>query len=150
MHLTTHTDYAIRSLIMLGLVAPEQLTIAQISGAYGISENHLVKVVGRLAKLGYVTTSRGKTGGVRLAVDPSQVDLGVLVKEIEPELGVVACLREEDTPCTIDGACRLRGILHEATQNFLTTLSAYTLADMLQARPRLERLLQLEPRPATD
>lgn len=146
MHLTSHTDYALRCLIMLGIAAPNQLTIGQISETYGISENHVVKIIGRLAKLGYLETTRGKYGGVQLAMDPTRINLGKLVQQIEPELGVVACLRDEDVPCVIDGACVLRGALAAATQSFLDTLSQYTLADTLKPKRRLERLLQLSVR----
>ena len=150
MQLTTHTDYALRTLIILGLNAPDKLTIREISRAYGISENHLVKVVGRLTSLGYVSTTRGKDGGARLAQDPSTIDLGKVVRDVEPELGVVVCLREgASQPCVIGPACKLRSVLHEATEQFLATLSRYSLADVLADKPQaLIRLLKLHEKPA--
>ena len=92
MQLTAHTDYAFRTLIALATVAPGKLTAAEISAGYQISQNHLLKVVQKLAELGFVETSRGKSGGIRLAVDPKSLRLGAIVRGLEPELGsLLAC-----------------------------------------------------------
>lgn len=147
MQLTSYTDYAFRTLIALACVAPEKLTVGEISASYGISLNHLLKVVQRLAELGYVETTRGKSGGVRLLAEPSALRLGAVVRAMEPELGVVPCLRSGEQPCVIAPACRLKSILNEASTRFLTTLDEHTLADIIVLKPRLGRLLQLTPHP---
>lgn len=146
MQLTTHTDYALRTLIALGLRSPDKLTAAEIGDAYGISTHHLLKVIQRLAELGYVETQRGKSGGVWLALAPELIVVGKVVRELEPELGVVACLRDGAEPCIIDGACRLRGALRAATAAFLAVLDDLTLADILKPKARLLQLLPLVPR----
>lgn len=143
MQLTTHTDYALRTLIALGLRAPGKATAAEIGDAYGISTHHLLKVIQRLAELGYVETQRGKSGGVRLAVAPEHIVVGRVVREIEADLGVVACLRHSGEPCAIDGACRLKGALSAATAAFLAVLDDYTLADVLKPKTKLLQLLPL-------
>lgn len=143
MQLTSYTDYAFRTLIALACVAPEKLTVGEISQSYGISLNHLLKVVQKLAELGYVETTRGKSGGVRLLADPSKLKLGTVVRDMEPELGIVECLRGNDGSCAIAPACRLKAILHGATNRFLAELDEHTLADITRAKPRLSGLLQL-------
>lgn len=146
MQLTSYTDYAFRTLIALACVAPEKLTAGEISESYGISLNHLLKVVQKLADLGYVETTRGKSGGVRLLADPSALTLGEVVRGMEPELGVVACLRTGEQPCVIAPACRLKSILIQATDQFLATLDEHTLADVSASKPRIARLLKLSAR----
>ena len=143
MQLTSYTDYAFRTLIALACVAPEKLTVGEISDSYGISLNHLLKVVQKLAELGYVETTRGKSGGVRLLADPAKLKLGAVVRGMEPELGVVPCLRVGEDPCAIAPACRLKSILSEATSQFLASLDEHTLADITRAKPRISGLLQL-------
>ncbi len=144
MQLTAFTDYALRTLMGLGAAAPEKLTVGQLSAAYGISVHHLLKVVNELAALGYVETIRGRhAGGARLARSPEQIRIGEVVRQMEPELGVVPCLRSGEAPCVIAPACRLKRVLADATSRFLTELDGHTLADLLEPRRKLQVLLQL-------
>jgi len=144
--LTSYTDYAFRTLIALACVAPEKLTVGEISDGYGISLNHLLKVVQKLSHLGWVETTRGKSGGVRLVVAPGALTLGAVVRSMEPELGLVACLRSAEDPCVIAPACSLKSILNDAMARFLSTLDEHTLADITTAKPRVVRLLKLAAR----
>jgi Rrf2 family nitric oxide-sensitive transcriptional repressor len=141
--LTSHTDFAFRTLIALACVAPEKLTAAEISEAYDISLNHLLKVVQKLSALGFVATTRGQSGGIRLACDPSALSLGAVLRGMEPELGLVACLRPGDIACAIAPACGLKSVLNEATQRFLAVLDQHTLADVAHSKTRLTSLLKL-------
>jgi Rrf2 family nitric oxide-sensitive transcriptional repressor len=146
MQLTQYTDYSLRTLIALALSPGERSTVSEVSRAYGISRNHLVKVVGRLAELGYVETIRGKGGGVRLARRPQQIGVGEVVRAMEAELGVVGCLQNEGASCVISPVCRLKTIFSGATTKFLEELDAWTLADLLQQRAPLTRLLGIPVR----
>lgn len=142
MKLTQYTDYGLRALIALALTPDQQQTVSSISQAYGISRNHLVKVVARLAERGYVETVRGKGGGVRLARTPAAIRIGDVVRDMEAELGVVGCLEKNGGSCVIAPACRLKGLMAEATQAFLSTLDRHTLQDLVQQqRVPVARLL---------
>ena len=143
MQLTAFTDYSLRTLMGLGAVAPDKLTVGQLSDAYGISVHHLLKVVTELAALGYVETIRGKSGGARLAKPPRDISIGRVVREVEPELGVVPCLRQGELPCAIVPVCRLKHALASATERFLAELDGVTLADLLEPRLQIQRLLKL-------
>jgi Rrf2 family nitric oxide-sensitive transcriptional repressor len=143
MQLTAFTDYALRTLMGLGAVAPDKLTMGQLSEAYSISLHHLLKVVNELAALDYVETIRGKSGGARLAKGPGQINIGTVVRQMEPDFGVVPCLRSGEAPCVIAPACRLKRVLSSATELFLAELDRHTLADLLEPRRQLQRLLQL-------
>ena len=143
MQLTAYTDYTLRTLMGLGAVAPDKLTVGQLSDAYGISVHHLLKVVNGLAGLGYVETLRGKAGGARLAKPPGEIRIGTVVRQVEREFGVVPCLRSGEAPCVIVPACRLKHLLARATEQFLAELDRHTLADLLEPRRKLQKLLQL-------
>ena len=141
MHLTQYTDFALRTLIALAVSPGERSTVSQVSAAYRISRHHLVKVAGRLAELGYIETMRGKGGGMRLARRPQRISIGGVVRDMEAELGVVECLTAGGGSCVIAPACRLKSMLHDATNRFLAELDQYTLADVLKSRAPLARLL---------
>lgn len=130
MRLTLMTDYALRLLMYVG-ERPERLcTIAEIAGAHGISESHLTKVTHQLALQGWLATVRGKGGGMRLARLPDTINLGDLVRGLEPDLALVEC-QGEDSRCRLTGQCRLSTVLEGALQAFLAHLDGYSLADLL-------------------
>lgn len=132
MQLTIFTDYGLRSLMYLA-ARPERLaTVKEISEHYGISRNHLVKVVHRLSQLGYIDSSKGKGGGIRLACDAGKLRLGDLVMQLEPHMDVVECFNQETNSCKITASCRLKHYLYEARQAFVGSLNRYTLADTVQ------------------
>ena len=133
MRLTQYTDYSLRVLIFLGLRSDRRCTIREISEAYGISRNHLMKVVQQLVAEGYVESTRGVGGGLMLAHAPERLGIGDVVRAMEPDMGLVECMRQNNE-CVITDACRLHGMLIEARDAFLSVLDRYTLADILDPR----------------
>ena len=145
MRLTQYTDYALRVLMYVGVKPDGLATIADISLAYGISRNHLMKVVQALGGEGYLRTVRGRNGGITLGRPASEIGLGDVVRATEDDLALVPCFPSPCAGhCRIDAACMLRGVLQEALAAFLTELDRHTLADLLEPRHDLARLLALE------
>ncbi|MBX3173395.1 MAG: Rrf2 family transcriptional regulator [Gemmatimonadaceae bacterium] len=142
MRLTRHTDNALRALIYLGIHRDEgPARITDIARRMGMSQDHLAKVVARLAQLGYVETIRGREGGVRLAQQAQDINVGAVVRATEDNLNLVECFDPATNQCPIAPACALAPALDEALQAFFAVLDRYTLADLV-AKPRaLTRLL---------
>lgn len=143
MRLTSFTDYSIRVLLYLGARGEKAhlATIGDIAGAYGISENHLSKVVHHLAKEGYIRTTRGKRGGMELARAPEEINLGKVVRSAEEDLSLVDCLPQGGPPCVILPACNLPHILANALGAFFAELDKYTLADLVRPPGPLVKIL---------
>lgn len=139
MRLTTFSDYTMRTLVYLGLKEGELATIVEVADAYGISKNHLMKVVHYLGQQGYVETVRGKGGGIRLVRTPSDINLGALLNATEG----TSLLDCQDMPeqCRIQPACKLISILQEAQDAMFEVLGSYTLADLLQPQATLSQIL---------
>jgi Rrf2 family nitric oxide-sensitive transcriptional repressor len=143
MRLTLYTDYSLRLLMYVALKGEELSTIQEISDAYEISNNHLMKVVTELGRLGIIETLRGRGGGLRLARAPEDVNIGALVRRIEDDGQHVECFQASTTKCRITASCKLRHALREALEAYYTVLDGLTLADLV-ARPQpLRKLLEL-------
>lgn len=167
MRLTNYSDYALRSLIYLA-VRPERPLLANISdiaNSYGISKSHLTKIIHQLGQLGYIESVRGKNGGIRLARAPKDINLGILIKQIEPDFDLVECFatsandkssdgRQTGLPitlidettnnargCVISPACQLKSVFFEALTAFINVLERYTLADIINNEDELASLL---------
>ncbi|MCA1178820.1 MULTISPECIES: nitric oxide-sensing transcriptional repressor NsrR [unclassified Pantoea] len=140
MQLTSFTDYGLRALIyMATLPEGKQTNITEVTDTYGVSRNHMVKIINQLSRAGFVAATRGKNGGIRLGMDPEKIVIGQVVRRMEP-LQLVNC--EE---CAITPACRLRKALHDAVQLFLKELDNYTLADLVKDNDSLYQILLSEP-----
>ena len=125
MRLTLYTDYSIRVLVFLTARTDGLSSISEISETYGISKNHLMKVVQELGKAGFVTTVRGRSGGIKLARPANDISVGEVVRLTEDGFDLVDC-----QACIIAKACGIRGILNEASQAFLAVLDSYTFGDL--------------------
>ena len=134
MKLTSYTDYALRVLLFTG-AANESVTISKISEAYGISKDHLRKVVHSLSQLGYLKTSQGRGGGITLARAASEICIGEVVAKLESG-ELVECFNNETNTCPINGMCGLKRVLKEAQKNFLNTLNECYLSDLIK-NPKL-------------
>lgn len=144
MRLTIFTDYSLRVLIYLGShrEEPRLATIGDIATAYGISENHLMKVVHHLAKEGYIETTRGRGGGMRLARAPAEINIGALVRGTEEDFALVECFQPDNRNCPIVPVCALAPLLERALRAFFRELEGQTLADLLGPQARLVRIFR--------
>ncbi len=149
MKLTSFTDYSLRVLIYLAAQPGQRATIAQIATAFDVSENHLVKVVHFLGKLGWLANVRGKGGGLELGGPPDKIVVGQVVRATEGNAVVAECFGESGGDCQIAPNCRLRGVLAEAVTAFYGVLDRYTLEDLVNNRQQLARMLFIDhPAPA--
>ena len=142
MRLTRFTDNALRCLIVLGLEPDQCITVQTVAERMNMSYEHLVKIVQRLAELGYVETVRGRNGGVRLLRPAHEIFIGKLVRETEENLTLVECFDHVNNTCPIAPVCALSGVLDQALQAFLAVLEDKTLADALGPREQLVPLLR--------
>jgi Rrf2 family transcriptional regulator, nitric oxide-sensitive transcriptional repressor len=143
MRLTVFTDYTLRTLIFLALRPDRLVVIADIAAAYGISNNHLMKVVHQLALSGDVVTVRGQRGGLRLARPANKINVGAVVRRTEADLDLVPCFGALGD-CAIKPECVLASAVDEALRAFLAVLDTYTLADLVRPRMALARLLRID------
>ena len=142
MRLTVFTDYALRVLMYLAVKPEQRVTIRDVAESYGISRNHLMKVVNKLTRAELVEASRGVNGGLKLARAPEAITVGEVVRKTEDEIALVECFRA-DNQCIITPECALKNVFGEAQTAFLDVLDAYTLADLMAPKSRLAKRLRI-------
>lgn len=145
MHITRYTDYALRVLIYTSLRRDELVTIKDVAEHYGISRNHLMKVVHKLGSAGYLETVRGKKGGFRLAKMPEAIRVGEVIRRTEDDFNIVQCFQPGTNHCQIQSACTLQAVFHEALAAFLGVLDRYSMADVVKNQQQLWQLLESHP-----
>jgi Rrf2 family nitric oxide-sensitive transcriptional repressor len=132
MRLTDFTDHALRLLMYLGACRGRMATIDEVARGYGMSRNHLAKVVNELAAGGVIMTVRGRCGGIRLARDPRDIRMGEIVRRTEPNFHMTQCFGGGDAAgCPFGSACLLRQSLARATEAYLAELNRLSLAELL-------------------
>jgi Rrf2 family transcriptional regulator, nitric oxide-sensitive transcriptional repressor len=130
MHITQHTDYALRVLIFLASNEHRLATIQEISERFEVSRAHLMKVVNQLIRNGFVEGIRGKGGGLRLARPAPDIAVGDVIRKMETDLALVECF-SENSRCLLTAGCQLKGVLAEALEAFFASLDRVPLSQIL-------------------
>lgn len=137
MTLSLFSDYSLRVLMYAALKAGS-FQLDEVAADYGISRNHLAKVVHNLSKLGYLATRRGRGGGIELARPAEEVRIGALVRQTEGQAGLVECFDPATNRCRLAAACNLKAALGEAMRAFYDSLDRLTLRDLVTGPRRAE------------
>ena len=143
MRLTQWTDYTLRVLMYCAANEGREqpITITEVAESFDISRSHLTKIVQQLAADNLLETSRGRGGGMRLAQDAGEINVGTVVRQFENLDTFVECMDPATSTCPVRGACGLQGVLGGALGAFVRYLDDYTLADLLPQPARFRALL---------
>jgi Rrf2 family nitric oxide-sensitive transcriptional repressor len=142
MRLTVFTDYALRVLMYLALEPDRRVRIREVADGYGISRNHLMKVVNKLTRAELIEASRGVNGGLILARSAEDISVGEVVRKCEDDIALVECFRQ-DNQCIITPECALAGVFGHALEEFMAVLDQYSVADLVRSRLKLRKRLKI-------
>lgn len=137
MKLTSYSNYALRSLQLAALKAPNRIRVDDVVRVHGLARPHIVKIVHELGRAGYLETVRGRGGGFRLAKPAESIVIGDVVRLTEGPLDLVECFNPEKNTCPLIGICKLSQAIQKATRAFMAVLDDLTLADIASNRGEL-------------
>jgi Rrf2 family nitric oxide-sensitive transcriptional repressor len=129
MRLTDFTDFGLRALMRLAGDPERVFNTDELSRELEISRNHLSKIVGSLARAGFVSTQRGSGGGFRLARPAQTITIGSVVRALEDRQALVECFRKDGGDCSLTPKCRLKSRLKAAEEAFLSELDKTALSE---------------------
>ena len=145
MKLTAYTNYALRTLQLAALKAPDRVRVDDVVRVHGLARPHIVKIVHELGRAGYLRTIRGRGGGFTLARPAEEIVIGDVVRLTEGPLDLVECFNPDRNTCPLIGICRLSRALQEATRAFMAELDDLTLDEIAANRnDLLARIARLE------
>ncbi len=129
MRLTDHTDYSLRVLMFLNQ-RKDLVTLNELSEKLKISKNNLIKVSTQLSKIGFIDTTRGKSGGLLIRENTGKRTLKEIISRTEQTFHIAHCFAGTSCDCTFLRSCLLQKSLYEALNAFLNSLAQKTLDDV--------------------
>lgn len=130
MRLTSFTDYGLRMLMRMANDPERTFSSAELAEEFGLSRNHLAKIMQHLSRAGLIETRRGGGGGAVLAKPVGEIRLGAFVRLLEQGQALVECFAADGGCCAINDRCRLKARLRSAETALLADLDRSTLADI--------------------
>ncbi len=150
MKLTNYSNYALRSLQLAALHAPNLVRVDDVVNVHKLARPHIVKIVHELGQAGYLETVRGRNGGFRLAKDANDIVVGDVLRITEGPFDVVECFNKNTNTCPLIGICKLSNAMQKATTAFLSVLDDLTIGDIASNKDELlSRIIPLERNPVT-
>ncbi|WP_319412784.1 Rrf2 family transcriptional regulator [uncultured Cohaesibacter sp.] len=144
MRLTQQANYSVRILMYCATKKEEFAKVSEIAQVFGISEYHLFKILPILVSNGFITTHRGRNGGLKLAKAPSDITLGQIIRAAEENFHLADCFDEGSYDCPLLSMCDFNHALNDALESFLDALDKYTLADLTAKEGDMRNLLNIE------
>ena len=142
MKLSKRGEYALRSLINLGIAAKvgrKLLPVTELAKAEDLPVKFLEQIIQQLREAGYVESERGKHGGYRLAKPAAQIHIGQIVRLIDGPLAPIGCVSQtayEPCNCPDEAHCGLRMLMLDVRNAIAAILDRYTLADVVEVTTR--------------
>ena len=145
MRISARVDYAVRAAVELAAVAPGSLTSDKIAQAQGIPTRFLQAILGDLQHARLVTSQRGREGGYRLALPPSEVSIARVMRVEQGFLAEVHGQRPEDVEYP-GAAAPLAHVWVAAREAYRRVLENVTLADVVAGKmpPQVAEMIELE------
>lgn len=148
MKISAQEEYGLRCLLKLAQAENQALTLPEIAAAEGLSVPYVAKLMAVMRDAGLIDSSRGRTGGYRLAKSPDEIGLGslllVLGDPLYDEGGY--CQRHSgiaaDGVCVHQNSCSLKTLWSTLEQWMRGTLNQITLADLMEHEGRATELLR--------
>ena len=131
MQLSKSSDYSFRALIYLAQHSDKLCTVEELAKALNTSEHHMKKVIHHLGKTEYITSMKGRGGGLKLGLNPSDINLGEVLKVTEDNMNIIECFNNPHSCPLLSSGCKLKHITSKALDQFIHEFSQYTLVDLL-------------------
>jgi Rrf2 family nitric oxide-sensitive transcriptional repressor len=145
MRITKRSNIAARVLMYCAVNDQRLVTKSEVAARCNTSESHLAQIINQLAQLGYLSTQRGRGGGIMLGRPANQIVIGEVFRSLEADLPVAECFADVDNTCPLIDVCRLRQAIADAAESFFARLDDVTLGELVCGNAALIDMLAPQP-----
>lgn len=132
MHIPMRVDYGIRALVDLGEHSDDgPVRASEVAKRQGIPEPFLARVLHTLHRHGLTESQRGPQGGHSLAMDASEITMGMVMRHLEGPLHLVTCL-DDTRSCEKSFNCGQQGIWRDVEEAMSRVLDSTSIADLVE------------------
>ena len=154
MRLTKRGEYALRTLIRLGIAERQEegvISVSTLAEQEHLPFKFLEAILFELRTAGYVESLRGKYGGTRLAKPMKSIKMGEIVRLIDGKLAPIGCASEteyEKCTCPDETHCGLRMLMIDVRNAIANILDRYTLENVVEVTLRKQQQCAVGKKPA--
>lgn len=136
MRISTKGRYALRLMLELTFFYKKRLvSLKEIASRQGISEKYLEQIIMRLNHGGLVKSVRGSKGGYCLALPPSEITVGNVLRIMEGSLAPVECLTDPINTCPRANDCITVKVWEKLNEAIIGVVDSISLADLVSEAP---------------
>lgn len=141
MKISTKGRYALRLMLDLAVYGKDDfISLKEISARQGITIKYLEQIVLLLSRAGFLLSSRGASGGYRLARPPEEYTAGEILRAAEANLAPIACLVDTPNKCPRSGTCPTLPFWTGLNDTINHYVDNVTLADIVNSSPDLLKI----------
>lgn len=130
MKISTKGQYALQMMLDLAIHdTGEYITIKSIAKRQNLSEKYLEQIINMLSRAEYVKSTRGAKGGYRLAKEPAEYTVGMILRTIEGSMAPLTCVETEQS-CNRVEECLLCGVWKQINSAINGVIDHITLEDL--------------------
>lgn len=135
MKISTRGEYALRALITLGKSVAPVNSIAGVAEQTLVPVHYLEQILLQLKNLGYVKSKRGVQGGYALRMEPKDIVIGEVIRQLEGPLAPMGCVSVTAyDPCPLEEGCLLKPLWALVRDTVAQVLDHTTLEDLLNEK----------------
>ena len=131
--LTNLADYAVVVMTAAARAADPRLSAGSVAAMTGLPTPTVAKLMGQLARAQLLVSTRGVSGGFRLAREAAKITVADIVEAIDGPVQLTQCLNGTPGDCSLEGSCATKAHWPLINRSVRDALAAVTLAAIVSA-----------------
>ncbi|NLI66756.1 MAG: Rrf2 family transcriptional regulator [Tissierellia bacterium] len=143
MRLSTRGRYGLMAMFQLALeYGKGPIPLKNVANEQGLSESYLEQLFSTLRKDGLINSVRGAQGGYMLALEPSEITVGQVLRSLEGDLSPADCVGNDSaSDCSKEYGCATKLVLMEIKNSIDQVIDSISLKNMVDEVEKQDKRL---------